>query len=102
MGDIVYYNIDCGVDATHFDNCSKPTPPSIFTCFHFEDVGVQCNSACTEGAVRLVGGTDDNEGRVEVCRDGRWGTICDDSGDWGTGEARVVCKQLSKPYTGEI
>ena len=47
---------------------------------------------CTFGDVRLMGGKDDNEGRVEVCMRGLWGTICDNH--WGVFEATVVCKQL--------
>ena len=39
-----------------------------------------------------MGGKDDNEGRVEVCMRGLWGTICDNH--WGVFEATVVCKQL--------
>ena len=30
---------------------------------------------CTNGEIRLEGGPDNNEGRVEVCVNGRWGTV---------------------------
>lgn len=91
--------MDCSVNDTHLNNCTKSTP-ALFQCFHFEDVGVQCNLPCTDGSVRLVDGQNATEGRVEVCRGGVWGTICDDSGDWGSADARVVCRQLNLPYTG--
>ena len=51
---------------------------------------------CTTGDVRLVGGSNPLEGRVEVCFFNQWGTICDTM--WGTEEAEVACQQLG--YTG--
>lgn len=59
-------------------------------------VGTTVN--CTHGAVRLVNGSSQYEGRVEVCINGDWGTVCDNG--WDTTEATTVCKQLGYAYTG--
>lgn len=42
-------------------------------------------------SVRLVGGTEQCEGRVEVWYNGSWNTICDDN--WKMENAEVVCRQ---------
>ena len=54
---------------------------------------------CTNGDIRLVNGTTPYEGRVEVCWNRRWGTVCDDF--WSPFDAIVACRQLGYPTTGE-
>ena len=54
---------------------------------------------CTDGDIRLVDGSNELEGRVEVCVDGVWGTVCSDL--WGTEESGVACRQLGFLQTGK-
>ena len=43
--------------------------------------------------IRLINGNSPTEGRLEVCVNGEWGTVCDDG--FGLDEGRVACsKQL--------
>ena len=40
-----------------------------------------------------MGGTSPLEGRVEICQNNSYSTVCDDL--WDELEARVVCRQLN-------
>ena len=42
--------------------------------------------------IRLVGGRNEYEGRIEVQYQGQWGTVCDDG--FGMDDARVACRMM--------
>ncbi|KAL3887262.1 hypothetical protein ACJMK2_027206 [Sinanodonta woodiana] len=84
-------SIDCSGNEHDITNCHMSFHDSSGTCSHTNDVGIRCLGT----TVRLVDGAHASEGRVEVERNGTWGTICDFN--WNDVDATVVCKMLA-PY----
>ena len=52
----------------------------------------------TDWEMRLVNGGNSLEGRLEVCLNGVWGTICDQS--WDDTDAGVACSQMGHSARG--
>ncbi|KAM6970621.1 scavenger receptor cysteine-rich domain-containing group B protein [Aplochiton taeniatus] len=111
-GPILLDNVDCKGGETDLGKCGS-LGWGVHNCYHYEDVSVTCkdttpmlesrdqlepttplkrNSGLRDGTIRLVGGLDYCQGRVEVYYRGSWGTVCDD--DWGERDAGVVCQQI--------
>ena len=73
------------------------------TCTHSDDLAVFCPepdaSTCQTGETRLTGtGSTEIEGRLEVCVNNTWGTVCDDS--WDVTSSAVICN-IMKKFGGE-
>jgi hypothetical protein len=71
---------------------------------HFTKISVTSvfvhNKGCTEADVRLLEGDTRREGRVEICKNNKWGTVCDYG--WTGVDARVVCRQLGYSVVGKL
>jgi len=71
----------------------------LFFCFKAVITAfITDGTSCVGGDVRLVDGTDQSFGRVEICHLNVWGSICSDS--WSENDGLVVCHQLGLSYLG--
>ena len=112
-GPILFTNVHCSSPKSSLLECNigyQSSPQAS----HLFDVGVRCQSECLlyfilfyclldlvfcqNGDIRLVGSSNPLSGRVEVCVNSTWGTICHDY--WDNKDATVVCRQLGYSTEG--
>ncbi len=121
-GPVIFDEARCIGNETRLINC-RHNGVGTLNCDHSRDIGLRCRirklanfeqglidiqnhygllkitAECTNGDVRLVGGSSSNEGRVEFCFDEGWGTVCSGT-TWDTVDAQVICRQLGFPVLG--
>ncbi|XP_051974563.1 deleted in malignant brain tumors 1 protein-like [Xyrauchen texanus] len=85
-GPVWLSDLQCYSSESTLRNC-KSSGWGKSSCGHENDVGVICQSR-----TRLVNGFSSCSGRVEVLRNGVWGTVCDDG--WDVSDAAVVCREM--------
>ena len=103
----LFDRVSCTGSESSISQCTLvPSSPSC-TPYCSTNLGLRCydatlpsNQCSPEGSVRLADGVIDNEGRVEVCVNGVWGSVCDQGFD--ATDAHVVCQQLGHPELGII
>lgn len=84
---ILATSFQCTGGETNLTLCNYSTSPD---CGHHMDAAVICNVPCQNGDVRLINGTANYEGRVEICQNGTWGWVCDQG--WNINNAKTVCR----------
>ncbi|XP_062848371.1 scavenger receptor cysteine-rich type 1 protein M130-like [Trichomycterus rosablanca] len=97
-------SLGCGGVFDFRENNTAPFNTCLTDCVFINSTLHNCSTAaldnclklmeifCEWQAVRLKGGKDKCEGRVELLNAGLWGSVCDD--EWDSNGGNVVCAQL--------
>ncbi|XP_009817544.2 lysyl oxidase homolog 2 isoform X2 [Gavia stellata] len=107
------YSMDCSGNEAHISSCKlgnhlnvdaeknatcENGMPAVVSCVPGRAFAPSSHSGFRKAfrqeqpLVRLKGGANTGEGRVEVLKNGEWGTVCDDN--WNLVSASVVCREL--------
>ncbi|NWS06749.1 LOXL2 oxidase, partial [Motacilla alba] len=106
------YSMDCSGNEAHISSCKLGNHltgtgknsscdngmPAVVSCVPGRAFAPSSHSGFRKAfrqeqpLVRLKGGANTGEGRVEVLKNGEWGTVCDDN--WNLVSASVVCREL--------
>ncbi|XP_045183820.2 scavenger receptor cysteine-rich domain superfamily protein-like [Mercenaria mercenaria] len=98
-GNVIISNMKCDGSESDIAQCQSSTwsvSTSSGGCDHTTDVGVNC-AGVTE--IRLVDGTSEQSGRVEIYHNGHWGTLSD--GYFDNHDLRVICRMLGYEYSSK-
>ena len=76
------------------DTCRGPLGARVFLLVLLCAGKLHAEQCSKEASMRLVNGPTVHCGRVEVCHDGVWGTVCDDR--FGRYDADVVCRTIGR------
>ena len=97
--DNVLSNVECSGSETELSQCDSMP----LACPDLQNgASVVCHASsteegnCSDGDIRLVNGTliTPLEGRVEICINNAWGTVCDRT--FSEDEANVICRQIER------
>ena len=110
---ILTTDVRCTGDESSLDQCVHSSSPLLAAApqhRYYTVAGVICQgnttssqNECSSGDLRLVGGERESEGRVEICVEGFWGTVCNNTYFGGQQElAVVVCRQKGFTTTGKL